>query len=100
MIEKLEFEWDENKEKTNLKKHKVDFETAAHVFYDCNRVILFDEKHSTDDEERYVAIGRVENRLIILYVAFTLRESIIRIISARKVTKREEDIYYDGKENY
>ena len=32
MIEKLEFEWDENKEKTNLKKHKVDFETAAHVF--------------------------------------------------------------------
>ena len=73
------FEWDTQKEATNFKKHGVDFTTAQAVFFDKNRIIAHDEKHSAD-EDRWFCIGKVKGG--ILTVRFTYRNEIIRIIGA------------------
>ncbi len=88
----LKFEWDEKKAAINLKKHKVAFEDAVYVFQDENRIEFFDAEHS-DDEDRYVAIGLVGT---VLYVVFTERKDITRIISARKANSVERSYYYEG----
>lgn len=51
----LKFEWDENKNTSNKEKHKISFETAAHVFDDSYYIEMFDFEHSSD-EDRYIAI--------------------------------------------
>ena len=94
----LEFEWDDNKNKANIIKHGISFETASYVFLDNNRIEKYDEIHSID-EDRYVTIGMIGNVTIIVMVVYTERENTIRIISARKATKREMEEYYDSKEN-
>ena len=83
---------DEKKAAINLKKHKVAFEDAVYVFQDENRIEFFDAEHS-DDEDRYVAIGLVGT---VLYVVFTERKDITRIISARKANSVERSYYYEG----
>ena len=88
----MKFEWDENKNKSNINKHGISFQLAARVFQDAHVIILPDELHSTD-EERNIAIGMVEK---ILYVVFTERTDAIRIISARRATKLEEMLYDDN----
>ena len=88
----LKFEWDEGKAAINLKKHKVAFEDAVYVFQDENRIEFFDAEHS-DNEDRYVAIGLVGT---VLYVVFTERKDVTRIISARKANSVERSYYYDG----
>ncbi len=88
----LKFEWDDEKAAINLKKHKVAFEDAVYVFLDENRIEFFDAEHS-DDEDRYVAIGMVGT---VLYVVFTIRKDITRIISARKANSLERSYYYDN----
>lgn len=88
----LKFEQDEKKAAINLKKHKVAFEDAVYVFQDENRIEFFDAEHS-DDEDRYVAIGLVGT---VLYVVFTERKDITRIISARKANSVERSYYYEG----
>ena len=87
----LQFEWDEEKEQINIAKHGIDFVTASHVFLDPDRLEIFDEKHSTVDEERYITIGLVED---VLTVVYTERISALRIISARIATKKEKESYY------
>jgi len=85
------FEWDENKNKSNIKKHGVSFDDAKRVFDDPNRVTLFDEGHS-QTEDRYSCIGYVDDG--ILTVRFTLRDTAIRIIGAgywRKCKKYYEE---------
>lgn len=86
-----EFEWDEEKAARNLKKHGVSFELAAEVFYDENRIEIYDAAHSAD-EDRYITIGMV-NRL--LFVVYTERQANIRLISARPATAKERKLY-DG----
>ena len=88
-----EFEWDEQKEQINIKKHGIAFRTATAVFDDPFMVDLYDEAHSTVDEARYKAIGRAGNTLTVLSVIYTERQKI-RIISARLATPREEEEYY------
>ena len=95
----MQFEWDDEKEKINIVKHKLDFTTAAFVFDDENRLEIYDENHSSD-EDRYLAIGAVGSMLVILTVVFTERGEKIRIISARKATAKERKMYYDGYQNY
>lgn len=90
------FEWDEIKEKSNIKKHGIDFETASWVFNDSYRIELYDKKHSVD-EDRYITIGEVCNRPLVIYVAYTERTDVIRLISARKATAREKRQYYDSQ---
>lgn len=89
---KIEFEWDEEKEKTNVKKHGIDFQSACFVFLDENRIEIFDEIHS-GSEDRFITIGMVEE---VLCVVYTVKASSIRIISARIATKKEIERYYHG----
>lgn len=89
------FEWDENKEKINISKHGLDFSTAALVFRDQNRLEWFDELHS-DYEDRYITIGEINGIAVVLMVVYTERGEAIRLISARKATKQERRMYYDG----
>ncbi|MDO4961213.1 MAG: BrnT family toxin [Eubacteriales bacterium] len=86
----MQFEWDEEKEQKNIRKHGIDFSTAALVFGDDNRIELYDESHSFD-EDRYITIGMVNN---ILTVVYTVRTDAYRIISARIATNAEKEEYY------
>ncbi len=90
----MQFEWDDEKEKININKHGIDFETAAKVFNDENRLELFDEIHS-EFEDRYITIGIIDSIAYVVMVVYTEREDAIRIISARKATQQERRIYYD-----
>lgn len=74
------FEWDEEKNKQNIKKHGVSFDEAIKTFEDPNHFIFEDRSHSTSKEKRLYCIGRVENR--ILTVRFTYRKNRVRIYGA------------------
>ncbi|MCI9044730.1 MAG: BrnT family toxin [Peptococcaceae bacterium] len=87
---KLKFEWDENKNISNQKKHGISFETATYVFRDSYYMEIYDFEHSIN-EDRYIAIGMVGD---LLFVVFTEREDYIRIISARSATRSERRLYY------
>ena len=86
------FEWDLVKARKNLRKHSIRFERAAEVFLDPLAVSLVDQEHS-EAEERWVSMGRDGyGRLLVLIHAYSevsAEESRIRLISARKATKRE-----------
>ena len=86
----MTFEWDEDKNVKNKMKHKISFETAAYVFSDPAYVEMYDFEHSID-EDRYIAIGRVDE---VIFVVFTERKDSIRLISARLATDLERRIYY------
>ena len=88
----LKFEWDDEKAAINFIKHKVAFEDAVYVFQDENRIEFYDAEHS-DNEDRYVAIGLVGT---VLFVVFTERKDVTRIISARKANSLERSYYYDN----
>ena len=93
------FEWDPNKAKSNLIKHKVSFEVATSVFKDKNLISVFDEIHS-ENEERWATIGLdIKTRTLVVvhtYISTHNNNCNIRIISARKATKNEEKIYNEG----
>ena len=96
IINNFAFEWDDEKNRINKRKHRISFETAEKVFADENRVEWLDEEHS-DDEDRYITIGKVDE---ILFVIYTEREERIRLISARRANKNERRKYYAGQEDY
>src|SRR5713226_2954455 len=87
----LEFEWDEDKAASNRKKHGVTFEEAVSVFADPLAAIFDDEVHS-EEEQREIIIGNSAKNQLVL-VCFTERAGAIRIISARRATKRERNDY-------
>jgi uncharacterized DUF497 family protein len=90
----LEFEWDDDKAKSNRKKHGVSFEEASTVFGDPLSRTIHDPVHS-GEEDRFVTLGESE-RGRVLVVVFTDRDDRIRIISARVATKRERNDYEEG----
>lgn len=90
----MKFEWDVNKAARNLSKHGVSFEEAKTVFDDPLYVDFYDPAHS-DDEERYIIVGK-SNRGRILIVSHTQRADSIRLISARVVTRAEREAYEEG----
>ena len=87
------YEWDEQKNKSNIAKHGVSFEEAVTVFDDPRSLMFMDWNHSAE-EDRFIIIG-VSDHANILIVCHCYRDndSIIRIISARKAEKDEETIY-------
>lgn len=89
----LKFEWDNNKNQINKKKHDVDFDEAKTVFYDVNALVIDDPEHS-ESEERFIILG-TSSKLNLLVVCHCYRQSdtVIRIISARKATKTETKQY-------
>ena len=95
----MKFQWDENKERINITKHGLDFKTAARVFEDENRIEFYDEKHS-DEEDRYITIGMVNQIAVIIMLVYTEREDAVRIISARKATRQEKEAYLYGRNEY
>lgn len=87
------FDWDTDKNLSNIEKHGIPFKEAATVFRDDNAVILDDGGHS-QDEERFTIIGFSGNvRLLTVCHCYRDAGDIIRIISARKATKTEQKIY-------
>lgn len=92
----MKFEWDEEKNTINKKKHNISFETAAHVFDDPECIEMYDFEHSTD-EDRYIALGVVGE---VLFVVYTERKEAIRLISARLATNAERRLYYDQDIHY
>ena len=92
----LSFEWDENKNSLNRKKHGIAFDEASTVFYD-ERAILFDDPEHSEDEERFILLGmsRTANVCIVCH-CYREDETVIRIISARRATKKEEEVYVRG----
>ncbi len=88
----LTFEWDENKNKLNKRKHGVSFDEAKTVFYDEQALLEFDELHS-ENEDRFRILGCSEKGNILLVVHCIREESIIRIISSRKATANEKAGY-------
>ena len=93
----LKFEWDNNKNETNIKKHGISFEEATSVFYDEEALIITDDEHS-DEEERFVLIGfSFKANLLVVCHCYRESDSIIRIISARKADNAERNEYFKKK---
>ena len=82
------FEFDENKSKSNMQKHVIDFESAKMFWKDPNRVEI---PSRWVDETRYILIARLENNL--WSAIYTFRENRIRLISVRKSRSNEKEIY-------
>ena len=92
-MKSIKFSWDNIKAQKNLSKHKISFEEAKTVFGDENARLVYDPDHSAD-EERFILLG-LSYKLKILTVVHCYKdnENNIRIISARKSTKKEEKQY-------
>ncbi|MCK4624824.1 MAG: BrnT family toxin [Phycisphaerae bacterium] len=87
--------WDKRKNSENKKKHGVSFEEAGTVFYDENARLIHDPDHSVR-EERFILLGlSVRLRVLVVCHCYRQDEALIRIISARKATKKEQKRYVE-----
>lgn len=92
----LRFEWDENKNKQNRSKHGIWFEEARSVFDDFGSRVFHDPEHSTK-EDRFIILGMSYTAKILVVVhCYKESGSVVRIISARKATKKEAKFYEEG----
>lgn len=92
-MEPLRLEWDEKKDRVNRRKHGVSFPEAQTVFFD-ERAIEFDDPEHSADEARFLLLGpSFRLRTLLVCHCFRESESVIRIISARRATKRERAVY-------
>jgi hypothetical protein len=93
-MEALQFAWDEKKNRANRRKHGLSFEEAQTAFFDERAKVYFDPDHS-EDEDRFILLG-LSYRMRVLVVCHCYRESdlLIRIISARKADKNEQEDYW------
>ena len=95
-MENITFDWDASKASSNKKKHGISFEEAKTAFFDENALVIHDPEHS-DDEERFVLLGlSAMTHLLVVCHCYRKHDSVIRIISARKATKKESSQYYGG----
>lgn len=96
------FEWDPEKAKVNIKKHKVSFEQAATVFGDLRAISIYDDEHS-ENEDRWITLGMASNCILLVvhhtYKQLDANNAIIRIISSRKPTKQEAKQYQEDYQN-
>lgn len=89
------FQWDPAKAKTNRQKHGISFEEAQSVFYDENSRYMADPEHQ-GDEERFLLLGMSSNpRILVVCHCYREAESVIRLISARHATKKEQALYWE-----
>jgi len=91
----VKFEWDPQKAAANIKRRRISFDEAASVLEDPLSTTYPDEAHS-EEETRFLSIG-ASHRGRVLVVAHTERNDTIRIISARRATRREREFYEQGK---
>jgi uncharacterized DUF497 family protein len=92
-MDAIKFDWNEEKNKANKTKHGVSFKEAITVFYDENARLIYDPEHSSE-EKRFIILG-LSNKLRLLLVVHCYRENeeVIRIVSARKASKKESKQY-------
>lgn len=88
----MDFEWDEAKNVSNLKKHDLSFDAAVNVFNDPWAI---DDDDASEGEQRFNLIGMAADRLIC--VTYTFRGEVCRIISARKATRYERRRYHEAQ---
>ena len=93
----IQFEWDEEKNKKNILKHGINFRTATLVFNDASYIDIYDDKHSSMDEERHIIIGLIKDVVVVVCIFY---DEITRIISARTATTAEEELYYEREIQY
>lgn len=87
----MKFEWDETKQRQNLRKHGIDFIDAAQAFDGFILEIGLDPAHS--HEERWIALGEIQG--IVIRIVYTLpRGDVIRLISVRKAKRHEREAFY------
>ena len=93
IMKEVLFQWDEKKNTINKRKHNISFEEASTVFYDEEALVIDDPDHS-DEEERFLILGvsNIANLLVVCH-CYRESESVIRIISARRATKKETQYY-------
>jgi uncharacterized DUF497 family protein len=96
---RYDFEWDIRKAKSNLRKHKLSFDRATTIFRDPNLLSIPDEEHS-ESEERWITMGLDETGMLLVlshkFQSLNPDSSRIRIISARKATRKETEQYEEG----
>ena len=86
---KLRFIWDEDKNKTNQKKHGISFDEAKTVFFDENAIEFLDPDHSKE-EDKFILLGfSFQLRMLVVCYCYRENDTVIRIISARKATNKE-----------
>ena len=91
----MKFEWDEQKNDRNFRKHGIWFEEAQTTWADSKASEFFDVDHS-DDEDRFIRIGLSTKARLLLVVFCERSEEIVRIISARKATAKEQKQHEKG----
>jgi uncharacterized DUF497 family protein len=90
----IEFAWDRRKARSNLAKHGVSFEEAQAVFLDENARLIDDPDHS-DEEERFLLLGySFQAHCLMVSHCYREADSVIRLISARRATPSEEEVYW------
>ena len=93
IMEEIKFEWDENKNAINQKKHHVSFEEAKTVFYDEDALVIDDPDHS-EEEDRFIILGLSSKaNLLVVCHCYRASDTVIRLISARRATKKEAKYY-------
>jgi uncharacterized protein len=94
----LGFQWDQGNSDKNWEKHKVSKSECEQAFFNIPIVIADDTKHSID-ENRWYILGRTDTDRL-LFIVFTIREKLIRVISARNMNKKEREIYNEQIKKY
>ena len=87
----MKYEWDEEKRKSNIRKHGLDFVDAERIF-EGNTLTVADDREDYG-QRRFVTIGLC--KAVVVVVAHTEKADVIRVISMRKATKNEEDSYFE-----
>ena len=90
---RMEFEWDESKNRKNEEKHKINFEEAKTIFDDPDAIEM---EASRSGEYRIIRIGKTATRFILL-VVYSIRGLVVRLISARQANKDERNLYIEHK---
>jgi uncharacterized DUF497 family protein len=91
----MTFEWDETKRLTNLRKHGIDFADVPLIFN--GYIVTFEDDRFDYGEQRLITLGLLQGKVVV--VVHTEREELIRIISVRKATKNEQQIYFEQFSN-
>ena len=93
-MKNLTFSWDDKKNSANQRQHGVSFEEAQSVFFDEYAIEFEDPDHS-ETEDRFLLLGLSQKlRVLVICHCFRKSESEIRIISARRATKKEQKVYF------
>ncbi|PCI65994.1 MAG: hypothetical protein COB26_11945 [Piscirickettsiaceae bacterium] len=96
-MKRLKFEWDKNKNRTNIKKHGVSFEEACATFYDEHAIQFVDSEHS-EDEDRFLLLGsNLGLKTLVVCHCYRENETSVRIISARKADRDEQQYYWSER---